>query len=361
MLIKTENLKSLSRLFERIRTPKVAYLGSVYLDFENNSIYFQNETTFVKGRLESSGEEDIENVFVFDGDKFFALVMSYDELLFDGNTFTSPDNNTFKLNLFKEPFFPPEFEPTEEWRSVDFNLSFDTLQHIKNAIAYIPPDIDSLKGVFVRDGQLIALQPVKFYQAAVDLNVDMNLPLSFIKLLLSFPSLNNSILYMQEHGDAHRYLLTNGDLVMRFVTSENLELPVDIHSEDFISSYNHDNVLTVSKHVFQEALHFLDPFTKDIVNSKITLKFKPEESSLLIYVDDESNVIQYSVEVESFSSHEDFKDKEATLSLSSLSTILSHLQSEKVTISFEDDAPTLLYRCEDTDEYFIVQTKIESE
>jgi len=365
MTIVTENLACYARTFDKVRIAKTAYYGSVYLDFEKEFLYFQNESMIVRVPLELEDKDDVENVFVFDGDKFFLLTTQYDSLSFDGKSFTSPDNNEFKLSLFSEPYDLPELDPNlekdESWEEISFSVTSDLLHHIRNAMTYISLEQESLKGVFIDEGQLIALQSKKFYQAKVDIEDNLTLPFDFLKVFLSFDGIGESTLYKQEHGDAHRYIFKQNDLTIRFVTSSDLSLPVDIHSPDFVKNYNHEEYFCLSKEHFVEASHFLEPFTKDIVKSKVTFNFAPSSNSLTIHVDDEQNIIDYKIEVEEYSSLDTFENEEITISLSAVSSIFSQINSELIYITYNPDSPAMKFSSGSQADYFIILTKIKTE
>lgn len=364
MTIVTENLVAYTRTFDKVRVAKIAYYGSVYLDFQNEFLYFQNESMIVRIPLELEDKQDIENVFVFDGDKFFLLVNQYETLSFDGKSFISPDNNEFKLSLFSEPYDLPELDPNpedESWEEINFTVTPDLLYHIRNAMTYISLEQDSLKGIFFDGGELIALQSKKFYQASIDILENFSLPYDFLKVFLSFENLGNLTIYKQNHGDAHRYIFKQNEVTIRFVTSENLSIPVDIHSEDFIKNYDHENYFCLSKSSFVEASNFLEPFTKDIVKSKVIFRFDPNSDSLTIHVNDEQNFINYKVEVEEYSSNTEFQDKELSISLSSVSSIFSQINSELVYITFDSDSPAMKFSSGSDANYFIILTKIKTD
>lgn len=361
MKILNENLSDYYRTFEKVRVPKVAYYGSVYLDFENEYLFFQNEFTVVRLKLEFSLEEDEdskENVFVFDGDKFFLLVAQYEYLIYDGDKFISPDGNNFKLSTFSEPYDPPELDPTEDWEKIEFTITPELLHHIRSASSYVPLDQESLRGLFFDNGQLIALQPQKFYQATVDVDNNFSLPFDFIKTLLSFDCVGESALYKQDQGDAHRFVFEQGDLSIRFVSSNDLALPVDIHSEEFISNYDHENYFVVDKSEFVSAIKFLDPFAKEVASSRVSLKFLPESSSLTIYVNDEQNIVDYKVDVHEYSSKNAFEGEELNISLSALSNMFSNIDSDLVYITFDSESPAMKFSSGSEADYFIIQTKI---
>jgi hypothetical protein len=360
MKIVTQNLKEYAKLFDKVKIPKNQQYGSVYFDFENEFMYFRNETTSVKIPLIIEEKDEIKNLFVIDGEKIFYLINNYNEIIYDGKNFISPDNNKFELSKSTEYYEIPSFDLNDSWEKSNIILDSDTLFHLRNGILYADNNESPLSGLFIENGKLIALQPSKFYQSDISIDSKLILPLFFVRVLLSldFESIE---LFSKKIGSAYVYILSNESITIKYSTSSALNLPVDINDENFVNSYNHSTYLKVDKTVFTQGLRFLDPFTKDIINSKAHIKFLPNKNEILFTINDTSNKIEYSIPVEEFSDKEYFKDAEMYFSIQAFNMISSHIDNNYLYIFFNKEKPAVKFASELDSNYFIIQTRIKQD
>lgn len=361
MKILTKDLKQYSKLFEKIRIQKHLYYGAVFLDIENDFLYFQNRESAVRiPLLLNEKDPNIKSINIIDGEKFFYLVNNYDHIIYDGKSFISADGNKFNFSKSEDVYEIPNFDSSNDWSSINMDFNADLLFHIRNASLYADINDSPMSGLFFENNKLIAIQPSKFYQAEINqFSDEISFPLNFIKILssLSFPSVE---IFYKKVGNTFQYIVSN-EISIKFSSNSKLSIPVSIDNPDFIASYNHPTYLTVDKSILLQSIRFLDPFSKDIVNSKALIKFYPSLNEMQFIINDNSNNVEYNIPVEFYSDHSYFKDAEMYFSIQSLNSILSSFNKDKIFIFFDKNKPAVKFSTDINSDYFIIHTRIKQE
>jgi hypothetical protein len=360
MKIYTESLRKYSKTFGMVRIPKHAYFGAVHIDGAKGKLSFRNENIVFSINLEVEGT--IESpIYITEGDKFFALVNSVDYLELEKGIFKTPTGDKFNISSFEEEFPEVSFN-NSDWDEIDFPIDDETITYMRKSQPYIAgPETPEYHGLFFQSDWLIAIQPSKMFARKFSFPIDgVKIPADLVRVLTSIDAENIKI-FVDSIEDSSSFILRADGLNIKFTTDTQLALPVDINSEDYRASFEHETSFTVGKDSLMSVIRFLDPFVRDLVCSRCQINFFPEDNQLEFVVQDESNLINYKESDVEFSDPEYFKDKYVTLSLLILATNISNLEGDKIQITFDEDRPAMKLSAPDQNELFIIQTRLMDE
>lgn len=353
-LIKTENIRPYSKIFDKIKVLKHSYFESVYLDFKNNKILFRNSNTVVSIQAVFENHENEDNFYVI-GDKFFTLAFSYDQLTFENDQFVSPDGNKFKLKSFKEDF---DFPEEEDYEKLDINDYSYFQNHLRKSLSFVDSSNSSLAGIFIESNRLWALQPIKCYSSLIDVNKSLSLDFQISRIISLLDISTNIELFTKQDEFSNKIMIKTDDCVIIHSNSSLLEIPVDTESVEFLSSIPNDNFIKIEKENFISALQFLQPFTKDVNFSKVVIDFLTDSSEISFLIKDESNIIEYKTPVESFSNSSYFEKQNVTLSLLELHRSIANIEDEKIDIFIDFKKTIVKLTPNNQDNYYILQSTI---
>lgn len=362
MILNMLNLRQYTKLFNSVKIAGNAYYDHVFLDFRKNTMSFYTDSTSVRVDLLVEGDKDVDYLYV-DGLKFFFLVNSYDKLEIRKGKFYSDKKDRFSLPVIDEDLaFSVQEDYTGEIRQLHFSRSF--IEDLDICREFLEKS-SNFPAVFFEKRDIVALSQSKCIQAPSGFVEDTSfaVPTPVIRALLS--------LNIQEDDDIEFRLKesANGgqiiefnyrDLLYKFASSSDVELPVDPHSEEFTSSFDHKEYFIIETSDLVEALRILSSFAKiDIGHCEVLFE---SETSIKMKMFNESE-IEYNIDIESYSDYEFFKDKSFWISLHGLSSAVSSMAKkriENIQIHYSDKEPAIkLLDASRTQEIFIVQTLIE--
>lgn len=375
MRILTNNLKTVYKLWSLIRVRGVQLNEYVYLDFKAKKLGFYNSTSSVKVDLHLEDNDgnglSHRNMFI-DGSKFFSLVQFYDYIdLDEDDVFYSSTGDKFIIpELSDEPAIADQ--EYSDWKKMDVDFTPELNKKLSIASTYVDPDDKSgFSALFVHKGDLIACNRFRMLFAETDNGMnssDFDLPIDLLKILISM-NMQGSVRLLIRTTDTGAKMMevSYGDIWLRYGSSSRFELPFDPDSEDFHSTYDHNNYFSVALSDVDEAVRFLSSFYNDIQNTVCNLVFNtedPENMSLVFHLSYESGgTSDYRVKISSCSDPSYFEGKSAFMYLSFIRNaigVLSQYEVEEVRITYEEDAPAMAFMdAKEEAPVFVIHTVVE--
>lgn len=362
MKIETSNLKRYNKIFQQVKIAGNAYYDHVFLDFRKSLLSFYNTSSIVRINLNVSGESDREFLYV-DGAKFFSLVGTYDSLELRDGKFISDKGDKFLLPSLEDDLdIPLEEDYSGEIHSLSFSESF--LNDLDICKDFLDKN-ENFPALFFERDAIVALAQTKCIQAPSGLtDASFSIPYEVLRVILFLGIEKDETIEfrMKETTNGGKIIEFNyRDLFYRFSSSTDAQLPVDIYSEDFTSSFEHKEFFVLDSKELLKSIQTLCLFA-DVNSSHCKIEFVSENSLKIIVTTDSE--IEYSQNILSMSDFEFFESKSFWISLLGLNTAVNSFVKKKasrIKIRFSDEAPTVKIFDEENSEedMFIVQTLIE--
>ena len=327
IVLKTEKLRNLQRIWSSIRIKGTPYYENVLLDFENKKIAFRGPQSTVKGNLEFETEGNLPPLGFIDGSKFFSLVQFYDELVIDENGVFSSSGNSFEVPYLDETDIDMADRSYDDWMKVTVNFDEETGKKLSSAISCIDPsDADSTwtQAVYLQSGTIITASHYRMYFSPVD-NADegnLTFPSQFAKLL---PYLHLSgdvdFLVRKGAGDSTIIQVDTGEVWIRYYCASVYVPPVDFLSDEFTSSYNHPNYVSFRVEDVSTALKFLFSYLSDSSDPWTYLEFRKserDEDSVVFHLEERGGITNYVIPLTGSSDFSYFKNRRIKIQLDPL-------------------------------------------
>jgi len=359
MKINTSALKMYRKFLEGIQDKTSQVGSSLYLDLDNKMVKFatQNITGEFPLEVDEDNEFDFPGFFVTTS-QLMKLVEEFKELEILPDKQFKGTNGLFDLTVLEENYTFPVFDRTLEnpqkfivtssiaaKEDDDSKKIFQFLLEAKNFSEQVDPT-SPLSGVFVAgsspdEKHVVGTDSSKFYDRKLIGVENMDVPLSFMKVLEKIPS--TEAIYGRKGNLLVAYV---GDFIVQSGDSTTLGLPIDIESEDFRLLYDHENKITVDLRAFSDLMKFMHSWSKEGASMN-RLKFTfPEANKLNVEITDGVRIER---EIDVAMSDEEYfgKDKHFWMSSASLTEALRVLSSENETelqISVDFDEPAVDFR-----------------
>ena len=367
MKLNLAEIRGYKRLFSSVQVIKHPVYESVFISTKYKKLVFLNETSkvFIDFNIEmEDGEEDIEKSF--NGLKFFALVQNYDTMQYKNGFFISENGDKFKIESDSDELsdildLEEELESVKhtDWNKIVFEVDEEFYSNLKKSLHYIDSNQYSSKGaLFLHEDIAVAIQENKLFQFSNTTNIeDFKLPPQLIKILVIMELQGDVELYIKESLAGKVTIFKYGPTIFKTTINDFYELPADPKDEEFISSYDHADFFSITKDELLSTLRFLEPFTKDIINSRIQFMFD-DKGEIFININEELDNISYKLKEYTYISNPElFFNKNFWINLIEIKLIVNDISSEKINIFFSEESPALKIKGDEED-YFFVKTKI---
>lgn len=327
--LKTANLRNLQRIWNSVRVKGTPYYENVLLDFTSSRISFRGQQTIVKGDLQYS-TDDSQNVpaqMFIDGGKFFSLVQLSDEITIDNEgVFHTDSSNGFSIPSLNEDDIDMADQPYDDWTNVIVPFTEETRKILSSAIGYIDPtDADSIwsQAVYIQNGHIITASHYKMLFGEIGGSDEGSFAIPApLARILPYLNLDGDVdfLIRKGAGDSTVIQIQYGDIWLRYYCSNSYETPGDLLSEEFTSSYFHENYIDVDLASLSNTARFLLSYFSDVplLWATFTFNTQSEAPELKLILKYSSGKTEYSLPILECSDAEYFEGKEIMLGIDSI-------------------------------------------
>lgn len=358
MRILTDNLKSVRKVWNQVKVASMDYYDHVYLDFDNKKLAFRNDQIIV--RVDLNLEDNDGNGFThrnmyINGAKFFSLVQFYDYIdLDEKDIFYSSLGDKFQIPEIEEEF-PENMLSFDDWEKymIDFNPEIN--KELNTAYSYVDLDESSdFSALFLYKGSIIACTRYKFFLGKAGnglAKADISIPLPLLKIITSL-EMEGEIPFRCHRNDDGSLIIefTYNGMWLRYGASSRYALPFDPDSDDFKSTYDHDNFIKVNLDKLNEVISMLSIYYVDVKDSITSIFFDltdPSDKKLVFSVSyEQSGNVEYKIPIEMTTDDSYFEGKQINIYISFLKNAISAMKSfdvKDIFITYEDEAPAVAF------------------
>ncbi len=345
MKFKTQTIRENAKIISTIPT------DFVYLDVENNTIYFANEKHALQLHTEFEDVKDDEKkVFVIKKQDFMHTINFAEEINLKANykyivnqakgIFAHNEELANILTSIRVMF-------TQKDTYVDmFTLNENLVEKITRGSIFISgEDKDIFKNLNIQNKKVFSSSLCRIYSDDIDVETDGIIPQEVVKSLLQL-GVGTKVM-----NNENSYLVIKDDISVYYSTPDNLQF-IPLNTENFQKKYlnikSNTNDIVFNTQEFLEKLGFITYYAcakySNNPNNLVTLKFVDNKCVLLV---GEENSIDLDYEnfekIEEFESEEDFVIHFNSIALKDM---VSKLGNKKETFT--------LHKSQDFDDKFFV-------
>lgn len=301
MIIKlnTENIRKYARIISQAYVKGSQFSESVYIDIENEYLYFSN--TFYSGRVkinleksnDNENEDKIENFFV-EIPSFLTLMCTYDELLIKKDK----DSSGYVFVNGKEKFKPVIFKKPDSYEVISFEgisnstqwsellLTEKVVEDVLAATGYASSDKKpEFNGISIKNGIISATDSCRLFISNSNSNIneqissysDINLVLDSISFIREGFKLSkgNVCIYHNSAVKTYCVVINGGEVEIIFSESIALSIP-DLKDEALKEKFEYEEYIVVEKAQLEQILLFFEAFVKNERNEKLYINVSTE-------------------------------------------------------------------------------------
>jgi hypothetical protein len=268
MGIRLDNLplRRYSKFYAAINDPTDPISSRVQLDLAAGYLRIAIRGLLVgQIRLSMPDEQTKQDValkpYFVPGDRFFAIVNEYPEMIVEGDDFVTSDGK-FNLGPLDEPYDWPSFEKKDlPTMKILFNGPDSLGDLLGEALSFATRDASQpTSGVFVKGGHIIGTDRVLFFDAHLEEVVpDIAIPARVWTALAALPNEGINI----QFNDKSDIRVDSDDSTMKLIITQQPDLSApDPSDEGFRSAFDHATKIVVGRQPLIDTLKFLENFTR---------------------------------------------------------------------------------------------------
>jgi len=283
MKIDVRALKKYGKLIQKFVDAGHPQFSNLYLDFAEQRVYFGSQRGF--GRVNMLVEDfDPEKMkpFCVNALVFLAVAEEFpmldvmevrdDQDKLKGYMFRHGESDSFQISHSESDDFEyPDFD-------ADFNgatlFNKDYLPAIRRAGSFTDPEgMKAIDGVFIKEGHVYGLDKLRMYEEIlpdaekVNLNLPRNVWEILVMEILEEPELKI---------DEERIWVKSADIELQFAVFHDLNLPLNIGTEKFRASYEHETTVKISREMLTNHIQFFLPFVSNVVSTRLQFIFNSD-------------------------------------------------------------------------------------
>jgi hypothetical protein len=307
-IFKTEPLRKFKLFIDKFRVTQSSFASNVFINFEDNSIYFTNDD--LNGKIPFSYEGDSLENFWVDAKKFFYLINSFDELEIKEKTFYSKEGQYLLPTIEDDSIELPEYDNFEGWNENYFDMTFNKefFDFYKKAKCNINEDDEETRGLFIQNNSWVITNRNRLFLQKTDEVVPNIVFDSYLLTLLDTFAMGHSCKIYTKGDDNSVYRFVFPHIVIQQGHDTSLQIP-QITSDSFIKeSYYLDNYISLPFKTFSNELKFLNPLLEDVPSKRLFFTVLPESKELKIEIKDNNSLITKKLSLSSISDQEFYED-----------------------------------------------------
>lgn len=369
MILHTQKIKKYFSIVSNVRVKGDFVCGNIFLDFEENKLWFKN-TTGIIGYLKFDSTidegEKVKNILI-PSDKFGFIVSLSDTIEVNSEGTFLVNGGKYDLSIYGDSMDLPDFSNSTEISK--FILSPESILLIEEATNYMASGMTvdtALAGVFIRDSRIIGSNRYKLFDYKLEgIQNDYEIPASIaniIKSVSKISGIEELAVSLTKYESNFLKLKVGDDLVIYSTEQYNLSLP-DIDAPDFVKLFNHETKLILDRQDLVNVLQRISIFYKSLGNQKIRITCI-DDSNIEVSVLATSDTPDFKQATEILSnvdyrpSYEKFADLSINISGGSLLTAINYMESEKIKLAVGVDSDTGPISVIDNEKFHVILTKI---
>jgi hypothetical protein len=292
MTINAKLIAKYARICERLKDDSQPIYDSGLLDFENGNMTFGSQKGFGQIKMDVEGWDGKQKPFFVNLNSFLNVVKEFPVLEVEGFKFKHGTDDVFEIAHLEDDSRFPNF--INSGKAAPVKIDANALSAIKKCGLFIDVDGQAhLNGVFIKNGNVWGTNKNRLCEEHVN---------SLATADLSLPRLVWETLVMDVLGedlvidkDDTSFFISNGnEIKIQFAGNSALDSP-DIHSQKFVSKFDHPNYIALDKAAFLGVINFIQPFVLSNASQRIQLIIG--DTLLEIKSEDNGNIISRKIQI----------------------------------------------------------------
>lgn len=276
MKIYTENLKKFSRLISQTCIRGNKFTESVYIDFDNNYLYFSHPYYLGRIKIKTDPFENLVNNFLVDTITFFSLVTEYSFININEKYEFSNNKEKFKLITFEKPetyeIIPFNYKESN-W--TEYILSEKTIINLVCAKDYMGGEKKKeYHGILLNKNIICSTDTRKIFRANIKENFNnIGLSLESLNFIREGYKITKKVSIFCNSDGTYCINIGDDDIEIIFPKMLNLKIP-NLDDIKFRKKYDHPTYLIIEKQKLYDVLIFFESFVKFEKNEKLYFSIK---------------------------------------------------------------------------------------
>jgi len=281
MKIDVRCVKTYGKLITKFVDASHPQYSTLYLDFENQRIYFGSNRGFGIVTMPVTDYDPKVKPFCVNALSFIAVVEAVPIL--DVDSYEEKNKEKIKVHyVFRHEngdSFQIAHSDLEEFNYPKFDadlsdavvLNQEFIPAIRKASIFTSPDgAKNLDGVFVRNGCIYGIDKLRMYEEALAVaeNENLILPRNVWEIFV----LENLIDPKIKIDETCIWVISD-DITLQFPVNLELFLPEEVGTPEFRAKYQHEHSVRLDKAALGNMIQFFLPFVSDVVQQRLQFIF----------------------------------------------------------------------------------------